>query len=100
MAEKQPYIPLYTGDYLKDTRRLPLAARGAWVDLMIFMWDSKERGVLVGTMPEYAMMMSCTLDEANFAIGLLRETNSRAVITIGTGWKDSHFFKHFLTTHF
>jgi uncharacterized protein YdaU (DUF1376 family) len=68
---KQPYIPLYTGDYLKDTRMLPLSVRGAWVDLMIFMWESKERGVLIATMPEYAMMMSCTLDEANFAIGLL-----------------------------
>lgn len=70
---KQPYIPLYTGDYLKDTRMLPLSVRGAWVDLMIFMWESKERGVLVYTMPEYAMMMSCSLEDANFAIGLLRE---------------------------
>jgi uncharacterized protein YdaU (DUF1376 family) len=68
---KQPYIPLYTGDYLKDTRMLPLNVRGAWVDLMIFMWESKERGVLTATMPEFAMMMSCTLEEANFAIGLL-----------------------------
>lgn len=70
---KQPYIPLYTGDYLKDTRMLPLSVRGAWVDLMIFMWESKERGVLVYTMPEYAMMMSCSLDDANFAISLLHE---------------------------
>lgn len=70
---KQPYIPLYTGDYLKDTRMLPLEARGAWVDLMVFMWDAKERGVLVGTMPEYAMLMSCTLEQANFAIGLLQQ---------------------------
>lgn len=70
---KQPYIPLYTGDYLKDTRMLPLSVRGAWIDLMIFMWESKERGVLAYTMPEYAMMMSCSLEDANFAIGLLQE---------------------------
>ena len=52
---------------------LPLSVRGAWIDLMIFMWESKERGVLTATMPEFAMMMSCTLEEANFAIGLLFE---------------------------
>jgi uncharacterized protein YdaU (DUF1376 family) len=70
---KQPYIPLYTGDYLKDTRMLPLEARGAWVDLMVFMWESKSRGILVYTMPEYAMLMSCTLQQADFAIGLLQQ---------------------------
>jgi uncharacterized protein YdaU (DUF1376 family) len=70
---KQPYIPLYTGDYLQDTRTLPLAVRGAWVDLMIFMWRSRERGVLIGTIQEFAQMMSCTKDEANFAIGLLKQ---------------------------
>lgn len=58
---------------MKDTRMLPLSVRGAWVDLMIFMWESKERGVLVYTLPEYAMMMSCSLDDANFAISLLEQ---------------------------
>jgi uncharacterized protein YdaU (DUF1376 family) len=72
---KQPYIPLYTGDYLKDTRRLPLEVRGAWVDIMIFMWENKERGVISGTMPEFAQMMSCTLEQANFVIGLLQQKN-------------------------
>lgn len=70
---KQPYIPLYTGDYLKDTRSLPLNVRGAWVDLMIFMWEAKCRGVLINTMPEYAQMMSCTFEEANLVIGLLQQ---------------------------
>lgn len=70
---KQPYLPLYTGDYLKDTRKLPLNVRGAWVDIMIFMWDSKERGVLEVTMPELSRMLSCETEEANFAIGLLFE---------------------------
>jgi hypothetical protein len=70
---KQPYIPLYTGDYMQDTRTLPLNVRGAWIEIMIHMWRSEERGVIVGTMPEFAMMMGCMLDEANFAIGLLQQ---------------------------
>jgi uncharacterized protein YdaU (DUF1376 family) len=70
---KQPYIPLYTGDYMQDTRTLPLNVRGAWIEIMIHMWRSEERGVIVGTMPEFAMMMGCMLDEANFAISLLQQ---------------------------
>jgi hypothetical protein len=70
---KQPYIPLYTGDYMQDTRALPLNVRGAWIELMIHMWRSEERGVITGTIPEFAMMMGCLLDEANFAIGLLEQ---------------------------
>lgn len=70
---KQPYLPLYTGDYFKDTRKLPLSVRGAWIDLMIFMWDSPRRGVIIHTMVEYAQMMSCTFDEANFVIGVLQD---------------------------
>lgn len=70
---KQPYIPLYTGDYLKDTRILPLEVRGAWVDIMIFMWESKQKGTITGTMDEFALMLGCTLKKANSIIALLHE---------------------------
>lgn len=70
---KQPYIPLYTGDYMQDTRALPLNVRGAWVELMIHMWRSEDRGIIVGTIPEFAMMMGCSFEEANSAIGLLQQ---------------------------
>lgn len=72
---KQPYIPLYTGDYLKDTRILPLEVRGAWVDIMIFMWESKEKGTISGTMEEFALMLGCTFKKANSIISLLHEKN-------------------------
>lgn len=70
---KQPYIPLYTGDYLKDTRRLPLEVRGAWVDIMIFMWESKEKGTISGTMDEFALMLGCSFKKANSIISTLHE---------------------------
>lgn len=70
---KQPYIPLYTGDYLKDTRVLPLEVRGAWVDIMIFMWESKEKGTITGTMEEFALMLGCSFKKANSIIALLQE---------------------------
>ncbi len=73
---KQPYIPFYIGDYLKDTRVLPLSVRGAWVDLILFMWDNPIRGELSGTLDEYARIMSCTVGEAEFALNLLKQKNT------------------------
>jgi hypothetical protein len=70
---KQPYIPFYIGDYIKDTRRLPLAVRGAWVDLLLFMWDEPIKGEIVGTIEEFSGMLSCTKPECEFALGLLIE---------------------------
>ena len=60
---KQPYIPIYTGDYLKDTRSLSLAAKGAWTDIIVFMHTAPERGVLTGTNEDFARMIGGTPDE-------------------------------------
>jgi uncharacterized protein YdaU (DUF1376 family) len=72
---KQPYIPLYTGDYLKKTRRLTLEVRGAWIDLLIFMWESNEKGTITGRLEEFALMMGCTVKKANAIIEDLRVNN-------------------------
>lgn len=61
--DKHPYIQFYTGDYLKDTRSLSLAAKGAWSDLIVFMHTADERGVLVGTMADFARQIGGTLEE-------------------------------------
>jgi uncharacterized protein YdaU (DUF1376 family) len=70
---KQPYIPFYIGDYIKATRILPLAVRGAWVDLILNMWENPVRGELTGTYEDFSRMMSCTEEEARFAINLLMQ---------------------------
>lgn len=66
---KQPYIPLYTGDWIKSTRPLTLAAKGAWIDLISFMWEAPEKGVLVGTHTTFARMIGTSTE--NFASILL-----------------------------
>jgi len=73
---KQPYIPFYVGDYLKDTRILPLAVRGAWVDLILFMWDAPVRGEIIGTIQDFARLMSCNESEAKFALDLLKQKST------------------------
>lgn len=82
---KQPYIPFYVGDYLKDTRVLPLSVRGAWVDLILFMWDAPVRGEIVGTMEDFARMMSCTIQEAEFALNLLKQKRTADFDLLTTG---------------
>lgn len=70
---KQPYIPFYVGDYIKDTRRLPLAVRGAWVDILLFMWDEPVKGEIIATMDEFSGMLSCSRSECDFVVSLLIE---------------------------
>lgn len=41
---KLPYMQFYPADYLRDTRCLSLAARGAWMDILCTLWNAKQRG--------------------------------------------------------
>ncbi len=43
---KQPYIPLYIGDWLKDTDIISLEAEAALLRLVFKLWDSEDRGKL------------------------------------------------------
>jgi uncharacterized protein YdaU (DUF1376 family) len=63
--EKQnlPYIPLYTGDYIKDTRDLSLESKGAWSDMILLMWSTKSKGVLVGTIDDFTRRIGSTSAE-------------------------------------
>jgi len=52
MAKKKddlPAMPFYTGDWFKagDVRSLTVEQRGIWIDMLFYMWESNERGVLV-----------------------------------------------------
>lgn len=44
-----PAMPFYVGDWLKcpEVRSLPPDYRGLWFDLICFMWESPERGVMI-----------------------------------------------------
>lgn len=70
---KQPYIQFYIGDYIKDTRVLPLNVKGGWVDLILAMWDNDPKGEITGTITDFSRIMNCDVAEANFVINLLKE---------------------------
>lgn len=70
---KQPYIQFYLGDYIKDTRVLPLNVKGGWVDLILSMWDNDPKGELAGTMDDFARIMNCSKEEAILVIQTLKQ---------------------------
>lgn len=42
---KQPYIPLYIGDWEKDTNTLSLEAEGGWLKIVFKMFNNGKTGV-------------------------------------------------------
>lgn len=45
---------------MKDTGVLSLESRGAWIDLLCYMWHNKEKGVLFCTLHEYSRLLRTT----------------------------------------
>ncbi len=82
---KQPYMPLYVGDWMKDTRVLPMNVRGIWIDLILFMWDNHTRGELIGSVDEIARMVGCAPDEARFALLLLQQKKTADIVLLPSG---------------
>lgn len=64
---KQPYIPIYIGDWEQDTNGLSIAAEGAWLKILFKCW--KEMGVYVST-PEIVARL-WKVDAKTFASLLL-----------------------------
>lgn len=73
MADKRKHslMPFDTGAWLTDSRvnTLSLMAKGAWVGLLCYMWESSQRGMLVKpnnapyTLNELVALSGCTDDE-------------------------------------
>ncbi len=78
-------MPLYVGDWMKDTRVLPMNVRGIWIDLILFMWDNHTRGELIGSVDEIARMVGCPPDEARFALLLLQQKKTADIVLLPSG---------------
>ena len=50
---------------------LSLAARGAWEDLLCFMWRSEKRGKLSYTMEGYSRLFGMSIEETKHVINEL-----------------------------
>lgn len=54
-----PAMPFYVGDWLKapDIQCLSYELKGIWFEMMCFMWESSERGVLLYTKEELSRLL-------------------------------------------
>lgn len=83
MAEKLPFIQLFTGDWLKDpcVRMLSTSARGIWWDLICIMHESGRSGVIAGTADMLSRAVGCPTSEMNGAINEFQVCRTCAVET-------------------
>jgi hypothetical protein len=78
---KHPHIPLYTGDWMKDTE-LSLctpATRGVWIDLLCAMHERNRSGELRGTSEQLARLARCSTVELDQAFTDLQTTGAAIV---------------------
>ena len=82
---KLPSFMFYPGDWLKDTRALSLATKGAWIDILVALWDSPIRGILANRIEGWARMLGSTVDQAEAVIQELREQCLAEITTLADG---------------
>ncbi|WP_243546185.1 YdaU family protein [Pseudodesulfovibrio tunisiensis] len=66
MAKKKaPAFQFYVRDWLSEpeVRRLSLASRGIWIDILAYMWLEEEQGKLEAGIPELARMCGASESE-------------------------------------
>jgi len=72
---KLPFMQFYPGDWLIDTRRLSLEAKGAWIELIIALWNSETRGVLKTKLSELRLLLGSKTNSIKRILGELRAQN-------------------------
>lgn len=72
---KQPYIPLYIGDWVQDTDSLSLEAEAAWLKLTFKLWKASERGLLLISFSQMAKLFKITPEKTREIFQELAENN-------------------------
>ncbi len=70
---KMPYIPLYIGDWEKDTNCLTLEAEGALLKLIFKMWDAPEKGRLIVGFFQLSILLKKSEENAKKIVSELHE---------------------------
>jgi len=78
---KAPAFQFYTGDWRKDVElhKMTFLARGIWIEMLMCMWDSNDRGKLEGSQDELSRIIGCTKEELVEAINELSVTKTADV---------------------
>jgi hypothetical protein len=82
---KLPWLPWYSGDWLRDPdlSRAKPATRGIWMDLLMSMYESNRAFFISGTVEQLARVARCSPAEMTDAIDDLDRTNTADVTRKG-----------------
>jgi hypothetical protein len=77
-SNKHPYIPLYTGDWLKDAKLsiCSPATRGIWIDIICAIHEADNGGSVIGTPRELARLCRADSSEVESAILELEKSST------------------------
>ena len=82
---KPPAFQFYVADYIRDTRVLSLAARGAWMDCLCQMWVAPVKGQLTLPVSGFARLFGCTNEQAQVVLSEIVDTGVGERVTLGDG---------------
>ncbi len=71
---KLPFFQFYPADWVRDTRVLSLAAKGAWADVLCTLHTSKTRGTSTLSLTAWARIIGATPTEADAVLTELGDT--------------------------
>jgi hypothetical protein len=102
---KNPYIPLYTGDWLKDPALTICepSTRGIWMDLICVMHELDRTGELRGTTDKIARLARCSTEQLKSALtelqitGAALVTERNGIVTLTNRRMKREFDKRLLT---
>lgn len=80
---KQPYIPLYIGDWERDTNCLSLEAEGALLKLIFKMWDSTNKGKLEFSFNQLSILLKKSEENTRKIVSELHENGTLDIEFIG-----------------
>jgi len=78
---KLPFMKFFPGDWIKDTRGLSCQARGAWIDILCYMWDANPRGRISNSLSVYSRKLGIPEDDVK---RVFEEFNDQQVCLIET----------------
>ena len=78
---KAPAFQMYPGDARRDVElhMMTFEARGVWWEMLLCMWDARERGKLEGTVEGLARLVGCTEEQLKKTVQELSVTKTADV---------------------
>lgn len=75
MSKKQPYIPIYIGDWEQDTNTISLEAEGALLKLSFKLWKSFAKGLLEISLKQLSILFKKSEEETAKIMHELAQNN-------------------------